>query len=52
MSDKVIMTIVICVTILIISFKNVDFPDPDGPTRKTNSPFSIFKSILSNATTP
>ena len=21
--------------------RNVDFPDPDGPTRKTNSPFPM-----------
>ncbi len=29
----------------------VDFPEPDGPTRKTNSPFSITNEASSRATT-
>ena len=28
---------------------NVDFPDPDGPIKKTNSPFSILSETLSRA---
>ena len=28
---------------------NVDLPDPDGPMRKTNSPFSILSEMLSRA---
>ena len=31
----------------ITNFKNVDLPEPDGPTKNTNSPFSIFKQTLS-----
>ena len=30
----------------------VDFPDPDGPTRKTNSPSSIRRSIPFRALVP
>jgi hypothetical protein len=30
----------------------VDFPDPDGPTRKTNSPFSMVAEALCRASTP
>ena len=29
----------------------VDFPEPEGPTRKTNSPFSITNEAPSSATT-
>ena len=29
----------------------VDLPDPDGPTRKTNSPFSMVSETLRSATT-
>ena len=32
-----------------ISRKNVDLPDPDAPTRKTNSPLSMSTSMLSSA---
>ena len=28
---------------------NVDFPEPDGPTRKTNSPFSMLTSTSRRA---
>src|SRR6266508_3322486 len=33
------------------SLRNVDLPDPDGPTRKTNSPFSISAVASRSATT-
>jgi hypothetical protein len=32
-----------------ISLRKVDLPDPDAPTRKTNSPFSISTSTSSSA---
>jgi len=32
-----------------ISRRQVDLPDPDGPIRKTNSPFSISMLTLSSA---
>src|SRR5207344_3635912 len=31
------------------SRRNVDFPEPDGPTRKTNSPFSTSRLTFSSA---
>src|SRR6202044_1420821 len=31
------------------SRRNVDLPDPDGPTRKTNSPFSTSRVTFSSA---
>ena len=34
------------------SLMMVDFPEPDGPTRKTNSPSSIFREIPLSALTP
>ena len=36
----------------IINFSIVDLPDPDGPTKNTNSPFSILKFIFFKAATP
>ena len=36
----------------VISLMMVDFPDPDGPTRKTNSPSSIRRSIPFRALVP
>ena len=30
----------------------VDFPEPDGPTTKTNSPLSISTETSSRAVTP
>src|SRR4030042_5557204 len=41
---------VVGVDSLVISFKSVVLPAPDGPTIKTNSPESIFKLISSSAT--
>src|SRR5262245_31735278 len=32
-----------------ISRRNVDLPEPDGPTRKTNSPFSTSRVTFSRA---
>jgi hypothetical protein len=32
-------------------FRRVDFPDPELPTIKTNSPFSIENDALSSAFT-
>src|SRR5690348_14322233 len=32
-----------------ISRRKVDLPEPDGPTRKTNSPFSTSRVTLSSA---
>ena len=34
------------------SFRSVDLPDPDWPTMKTNSPFSIPNETSSSAITP
>lgn len=34
---------------LIMSCKKVDFPEPEGPMRKTNSPLSIVSERLSSA---
>ena len=31
------------------SRRNVDFPEPDGPMRKTNSPLSMFTETRSSA---
>src|SRR4051794_35611634 len=35
-----------------IMFSVVDFPQPDGPTRMTNSPSAISRSMLSTASAP
>src|SRR5690242_7055110 len=32
--------------------RSVDFPQPDGPTRMTNSPSAMSRSTLSTATVP
>ena len=32
--------------------RSVDFPQPDGPTRTTNSPSAIVKLTLATATVP
>src|SRR5215469_9109466 len=34
------------------SRRNVDLPDPDGPTKKTNSPFSTSRFTFSKAGRP
>src|ERR1051326_6835186 len=34
------------------SLMNVDLPDPDGPTRNTNSPLSIWSETSSRPNTP
>ena len=36
---------------LIKSLTSVDFPEPDGPTRKTNSPLSMVSESSWSATT-
>src|SRR5689334_7122058 len=35
-----------------IMFRVVDFPQPDGPTRMTNSPSSMERSMWSTASAP
>src|SRR5580658_6817882 len=35
-----------------ISLSSVDFPQPDGPSRQTNSPGKIVRSMPASATVP